>query len=765
MDTSEFEIFPWSDDFLTQLPEVDRQHHRLVELINRLARTVLEGTGEAAADEIVAELRDYAVYHFETEETIWKRYFQGDRWYAEHCRAHQGFTAELDRIASIEGPDQYRLQPLLEFLVRWLTLHILRSDKQMAAAIEAIEAGAGVADARERAARHLRDHAPGGLDSLLQMYMGVERQISEFAKYLASRGQEEAENRFHTLFDSFIHPLVVFDPTDGSIVDANPATSLLTGYSSSALKGKTLATLHPEREQNRFTSRMIDPSQDGPQGFEIPVYTRVLSAEGREVPVRITCAGEIRERTGPLRIAFYEDMTRELEHRRELEWRSFNDQLTGLPNRAGIMQALHEAAPSHEEEDELAVITIDLDDFRALNQRLGMAAGDRVLVELSRRWRETLAPAPDARIGRRGGDDFIIVLRDAETIARTESILQALVDAGHNLPARPGETVDVSVGVGISIRPPGSGQALETIERQADHALYEVKLRGTHSWEYFDHAYYQEVIHHHRIIRTFREALQQGEVVLEYQPKVNMRTGAFIGVEALARWNHPERGRLQPAEFIPFVQADPVSIELGEYVLDTVLTQMETWQAAGQRIPVSVNIGALQLESETFPQRLETILDRHPSIPRIDLEIEVLETTAFDNAAGAERNMRAVRDLGPAMSIDDFGIGYSSLTYIKRVPANVLKMDRSYVMNMLHDSNDCAIAEAIIGLARTFDRLVIAEGVETIGHGRLLIAKGCEYGQGYAIARPMPPADLDAWLHSWRPPQEWTAIQSGEYAQ
>ncbi|TQE95908.1 MAG: EAL domain-containing protein, partial [Spiribacter salinus] len=682
-------------------------------------------------------------------------------WYTAHRRAHQGFTTELDRIASIDGPEQYRLQPLLEFLVRWLTLHILRSDKQMAGAIEAIEAGAGVADARERAVRHLREHSPSGLDSLLQMYMGVERQISEFAKYLASRGQEEAETRFHTLFDSFIHPLVVFDPTDGSIVDANPATSLLTGYSSSALKGKTIAALHPGREQHRFTSRMIDPSQDAPQGFEIPVYTRVLSAEGREVPVRITCAGEIRERNGPLRIAFYEDMTRELEHRRELAWRSFNDQLTGLPNRAGIMQTLNETSPSHEEDGDLAVITVDLNDFRALNQRLGIAAGDRVLVELSRRWREALPQNPDARIGRRGGDDFIIVLRDGETIARTESILQALVDAGHNLPAGPGETVDVSVGAGISIRPTGSSQALETIERQADHALYEVKLRGRHSWEYFDHAHYQGVIDHHRIIRAFREALQQGEIVLEYQPKVNMRTGAFLGVEALARWNHPERGRLQPAEFLPSIQTDPVSIELGEYVLDMALSRMESWQASGQRIPVSVNIGALQLEAESFPQRLETILDRHPSVPRSDLEIEVLETTAFDNAAGAERNMRAVRDLGLAMSIDDFGIGYSSLTYIKRVPANVLKMDRSYVMNMLHDSDDRAIAEAIIGLARSFDRLVIAEGVETMDHGRLLIATGCDYGQGYAIARPMPAEDLSAWLHSWRPPQEWTNIEPG----
>ncbi len=759
MNTDEFEIFPWGGEFLTHIPEVDHQHHYLVDLINRLARTVLEGTDEATADGIVAELRDYARYHFETEEGIWARAFRDDEWFASHCRAHAGFIEELDRIATLQGPEEYRLQPLLEFLVRWLTLHILRSDKQMAAAINALEAGLGVAEARERAARHFREQSPAGLESLLNTYVSIEQQVSRFAKQLAVRGQEEAENRFRTLFDCFIHPLLILDAEDGSVLEANPSACTLTGHTESELKERSIADLHPDDERERVAALLTAPPE-APAGHDSPpLYSRVRSATGRDIPVRITRGGEIRDHGRSLRIAFYEDMTRELEHRRELEWLSVNDPLTGLPNRAGIMQALEEATTEHDE-TALALVSIDVDNFRALNERLGMAAGDRVLAELSRRWRDRLNG--DALLGRRGGDEFILVLRSTETIERLEDVMRRVIEAGHHLPVTDkgagGASENVSVSAGISIRPARSGLDPETVLRQADHALYEAKLRGIRAWEYFDHGQYQRVASRHRTINAFRRKMQNGELSVEYQPKVNMRTGAVLGAEALVRWRHPDRGLLAPAEFLPTIENDPVSIDLGEYMLEEAMRQMEAWRRNGHHLPVSVNIGALQLENADLAQRLENILDRHPEIPRADLEIEVLESTAFDNAAAAEANMRAVRELGVSMSIDDFGTGYSSLTYIKRVPANALKMDRSYVRDMLEDADDRAIIEAVVGLARAFDRLVLAEGVETVEQGRILIGMGCENGQGYAIARPLPPDALEGWLEHWTPPPEWSAV-------
>lgn len=755
MDTEEFEIFPWNEDFLTQLPEVDRQHRHLVGLINRLARTILEGTEEATADGIVTELRDYALYHFETEEAIWEAWFRDDPWFAEHCQAHAGFTEEIDRIAALEGPDEYRLQPLLEFLVRWLTLHILRSDKQMAAAISALEAGCEVAEARERAAHHFREQSPPALQSLLETYMQVEHQVAEFAKQLASRGQKEAENRFRSLFDCFIHPLLIIDGADATILEANPAARTMTGLPAETLHGLGITELHPEGERERIRAHLTAPGDDRTQAAGTPVYSRVRHVDGNDVPVRITRGGAIMEHGREVRILFYEDMSRELEQRQELEWRSLNDLLTGLPNHAGIMQALEEDAVTPQGELPLAMISLDLDDFRRFNDRLGTTAGDRALMELARRWRERLDP--EALIGRRGGDEFILVLRSAEAVAQLEQTMQTVVNAGRDLPVAGNGTENVSVSAGISIRPPRSGTDPETVLRQADHALYETKLRGERAWGYFDHRQYQRIAKHHRTVNDFRQALRRGELGLEYQPKVNMRTGEILGAEALVRWHHPDRGLLAPGEFLPTIENDPVSIELGEYIIEEALCQMEAWRAAGRHLPVSVNIGAMQLESADLPRRLEAILDHHPSIPREDLEIEVLESTAFDNAAAAEKNMRTLRNLGVSMSIDDFGTGYSSLTYIKRVPANVLKMDRSYVGSMLEDADDRAIVKAVLGLARAFDRLVIAEGVETFEQGAALIAMGCDYGQGYAIARPMPPDALAGWLNSWQPPPEWTS--------
>ncbi|WP_018879226.1 EAL domain-containing protein [Thioalkalivibrio sp. ALE9] len=762
MDTETFEIFPWNHEFLTHIPKVDHQHRHLVDLINRLARTVLEGTDETTADEIVAELRDYARYHFETEEGIWEQAFRDDEWFNDHCRAHAGFVEELNRIAALQGPEEYRLQPLLEFLVRWLTLHILRSDKQMAAAISAIDAGMGIADARERARRHLRDRSSESLDSLLNMYLGVERQVTEFAKQLASRGQTEAENHFRTLFESFIHPLFLVAAKNGRIVNANSAAATLLGRSTNALCGQRLTDLHPQAERERVSSRLVDLNHTDAQRQSI--YSRIQTSDEREVPVRITCGGEIGAREERLRIAFYEDMTHELEHRHELEWRSFNDHLTGLPNRAGVMRALEETAGANDAP--LAVVSIDLDAFGALNERLGTHNGDQVLVHLARRWCETLNPG--TLIGRLGGDEFILVLRDTKSIAELDQIMETVVDAGNAIPISGGETVDVRVSAGVSVRPPRRTLDPDTMLRQADHALYEVKLRGQQRWDYFDHRQYEQMAGQNRMINALRGALENHELVLEYQPKVNMRTGEVLGVEALVRWDHPTHGRLPPGEFLPAIEKDPVSVDLGEFVLEKALQQMEAWRERGLKLQVSVNIGAMQLEAQDFATRLEDILDQHPQIPREDLEIEVLESTAFDNPDAAETSMQAARRVGVAMSIDDFGTGYSSLTYIKRVPATVLKMDRSYVEHMLDDADDRAIVEAVLALAQTFNRQVIAEGVETVEQGRALLAMGCENGQGYAIARPMPPDTLAGWLEHWTPPPEWSNAPSPhttEYAE
>jgi EAL domain-containing protein (putative c-di-GMP-specific phosphodiesterase class I) len=236
-----------------------------------------------------------------------------------------------------------------------------------------------------------------------------------------------------------------------------------------------------------------------------------------------------------------------------------------------------------------------------------------------------------------------------------------------------------------------------------------------------------------------------------------MFTGEVVGAEALIRWQHPENGLVAPGVFLPLIDEHPLAINIGEWVIHSALTQMESWQAAGLALDVSVNIGARQLQQIDFPQRLREILAAHPRIPPQRLELEVLETSALEDVARVSRTIHECRGIGVSFALDDFGTGYSSLTYLKRLPVTRLKIDQSFVRDMLDDTEDLAILDGVLSLAVAFGRDVIAEGVETVAQGTMLLQLGCTLGQGYGIARPMPGSDFLAWTSSWQVDALWTA--------
>ena len=261
---------------------------------------------------------------------------------------------------------------------------------------------------------------------------------------------------------------------------------------------------------------------------------------------------------------------------------------------------------------------------------------------------------------------------------------------------------------------------------------------------------------HHESLDRIRIALADNEFVLHFQPKVNMRTGRVIGAEALIRWQHPQRGLLAPAIFLPVIEDHPLSIELGEWVIDAALRQIESWHLAGLQIPVSVNVGARHLQNDAFVSRLLEIQAVHPSVAPGELELELLETSALEDVVRVSKVIDACRRIGVNFALDDFGTGYSSLTYLKRLPVHQLKIDQSFVRDMLDDPDDLAILEGVIGLASAFGRQVIAEGVETVEHGEMLLQLGCDLAQGYGVARPMPGPDMPNWVAAWKPFSSWT---------
>jgi EAL domain-containing protein (putative c-di-GMP-specific phosphodiesterase class I) len=317
------------------------------------------------------------------------------------------------------------------------------------------------------------------------------------------------------------------------------------------------------------------------------------------------------------------------------------------------------------------------------------------------------------------------------------------------------KSLRVSASLGVTFFPQVEDVDADQLLRQADQAMYQAKLAGKNRYHVFDAVQDRSVRGHHESLDHIRQALAKREFVLYYQPKVNMRSGKVIGAEALIRWQHPERGLLPPAIFLPVIEDHPLAVEIGEWVINTALTQLELWHSLGLDIPVSVNVGARQLQQANFVDRLQKILAAHPSFASGQLELELLETSALEDVAGVFGVIELCRTLGVMFALDDFGTGYSSLTYLKRLPVAQLKIDQSFVRDMLDDPDDLAILEGVIGLASAFKREVIAEGVETVAHGTLLLKMGCELAQGYGVARPMPAHELPGWASTWLPDAAW----------
>jgi predicted signal transduction protein with EAL and GGDEF domain len=360
-------------------------------------------------------------------------------------------------------------------------------------------------------------------------------------------------------------------------------------------------------------------------------------------------------------------------------------------------------------------------------------------------------------LARIGGDEFIAVMPDLEKTEDSEPVLERLLKAAAEPITLDNDVMQVSASIGVTLYPQDGVEA-DQLMRHADQAMYVAKLAGKNRCHLFDMVEDNAISTQRKSIDDVRSALARREFVLNYQPKVNMRTGEVIGVEALIRWHHPNRGLVLPLELLSAIENHAVSLKVGEWVIDTALSQISQWQNLGVNLPISVNVSAYQLQQANFTNRLVALLAAHSDVNPHSLELEILETSALSDMSQVSATMNACHQLGVRFALDDFGTGYSSLTYLKRLPAYLIKIDQSFVRNMLDDDDDLAIVTAVVGLANAFQREVIAEGVETIAHGAALLQLGCVLAQGYGIARPMPADDIPQWVSSWKADESWRIV-------
>ena len=537
-----------------------------------------------------------------------------------------------------------------------------------------------------------------------------------------------------------------------NILDVNNAFTLITGYSREEVLGKKPNILRSGRQDQAYYANMWqDLSLHGHWRGEI--WNRHKDGE---VFAELLTISAVADSQGQVKqyVALFSNITAAKLLQDRLENLAHFDALTQLPNRILLADRLQQAMfQGKRRGSQVAVVFIDLDGFKAINDIHGHDVGDQLLIAVSQRIRLVLRDGDT--LSRQGGDEFVVVLVDLPNAATCTSLLQRLLDAA-SAPVDAGtRVVQVSASMGVTCFPQHQEIDGDQLLRQADQAMYQAKQLGKNRYHFFDTEQDRSVRCHHESLERIRLALDDREFILFYQPKVNMRTGIVIGAEALIRWKHPERGLLAPAVFLPLIADHPMAIEVGEWVLDTALAQIVDWKQAGLALPVSVNIDAIHLGQADFFERLQRRLAAYPAVAAGDLELEVLETSALQDVAHVSNLILACQDIGVDFALDDFGTGYSSLTYLKRLPAGLLKIDQSFVRNMLDDPDDLAILDGVLGLAGAFRRQTIAEGVETLAHGEILLQLGCQLAQGYAIAHPMPAEDIPGWLVTWHAPSSW----------
>lgn len=548
---------------------------------------------------------------------------------------------------------------------------------------------------------------------------------------------------------------ILITDRDAVILDVNPAFTEITGYERDEVVGKNPRILNSGRQAGEFYADMWETLLiKGHWNGEI--WNR---RKDGVVFAELLTISSVRGDSGETQnyIAQFSDITTVKEYQNQLERIAHYDSLTGLPNRLLLADRMKQAmAQAPRQGHHIAIVYLDLDGFKSVNDAHGHDMGDRLLTILASRMTQTLRDGDT--LARLGGDEFVAVLGGLPDFDSSAPILNRLLEAA-SMPVTVGDvTMQVSASLGVSVFPQSDDVDADQLLRQADQAMYEAKQAGKNRYYIFDAEHDRNVRGRYESLKRIRDALARREFTLYYQPKINMHTGALVGAEALIRWNHPERGLLPPSEFLSLIENHPISVDLGEWVIDEALGQIESWHAEGLSIPVSVNVGALQLQQPDFTARLATLLTGHPRVLPGDLELEILETSALEDIAKVSELMVSCRALGVGFALDDFGTGYSSLLYLKRLPASLIKLDQSFVRDMIDNPEDLAILEGVVGLASAFRRTLIAEGVETIAHGEILLCMGCECAQGYAIARPMPASEIRRWIGTWKLPEVWKSL-------
>lgn len=540
---------------------------------------------------------------------------------------------------------------------------------------------------------------------------------------------------------TFDHAAVGLSHTapDGRIVRINNKMCSILGFERQELLGKTFPQLaHPDDRAS--AASMVALVLEG----ELENYNcerRYMHKDGRVIwtNVTVSCLRQINDSMGL--VVVMEDISQRKTMENELARLAGHDVLTGLPNRMLLMDRLSQSlAKARRANGQVAVIYIDLDRFKQINDSLGHAAGDAVLIEVSRRLVSVVRTADT--VARLGGDEFVIVLDGPTSEYVVGKRARAILDVLSRPVVVQGHDLFTGGSVGLALYPK-DGLEAETLLKNADAAMYRAKELGRNSFQFYTQAMNERSALRLRVANGLRQALERDELRVHYQPKFNATSAKLVGMEALVRWQPADQPLVSPADFIPVAEDTGLIIPIGDWVLRQACRQVVAWRALGHsHLRVAVNLSGCHFKNHDIVQTVASAL-RATQCPADALDLEITESILIESPEAITPKLRALSDLGVHLSIDDFGTGYSSLSYLRVFPIHELKIDRSFIQDIVHDESQAAIVRAIIGLAHNLRLSVIAEGVETPGQQAFLVQEGCDQLQGFLLGRPVSAADFE----------------------
>jgi diguanylate cyclase (GGDEF)-like protein/PAS domain S-box-containing protein len=572
---------------------------------------------------------------------------------------------------------------------------------------------------------------------------GLEAVASQIALALESAAlaedlhQRKSEERFRSLVRNASDVILIVGPGE-KIRFVSPSVERVFGHRPEEVLGLDLLGFVDPQEIERVRGFLAEVSTA--PGMTRTIECRIYHGDGRWRQAEATATNLIHDGSVQGLVVNLRDITERKEAEEQLAYQAFHDTLTGLANRALFMDRLQVAlARSARRVEQTAVLFLDVDRFKVVNDSLGHEAGDRLLVAVARRLAVCLRGGDTA--ARVGGDEFTVLLEDVRDVGEAIRVAERIAAELSRPFAVDGREVFVSVSIGITISRPGHHEHLDLL-READIAMYQAKAQGKAGYAVFDTAMGAAALRRLEWETDLRHAIDRGEFEVHYQPTIELETGRLAAMEALVRWRHPSRGLVAPVEFIPLSEETGLIIALGRWVLSEACRQAVVWRDRyGERAPsVSVNLSARQVQHPAIVGEVATVLEQSGLAPEA-LMLEITETFAVEDAESNRITIQRLKELGVRLAIDDFGSGYSSLGYLKRLPVDVLKIDRAFVQALGRDPEDTAIVEAVTKLAHTLNMLVTAEGVESVDQVVQVRALGVDLGQGYFFAKPLT-ADL-----------------------